>query len=73
MAIDVTGPRRQQAWTNAVAFSDAILGTFVAASADPLGCFDLDLSLHHEPHRITDEVDSLASAVRIEQLRQHRL
>ena len=56
-----------------IALSDPGVRAFVAISADLLGRFDLDQLLHHQTHRITDEVDSLAGTERVQQLGQDRL
>ena len=50
----------------AVAFVRAGIGAFVSAGADRLGCFELDQLLHHETHRVADQVHSIAGAERVE-------
>ena len=73
LQLDVAGLGRQQTWPGPIALSDSGVGAFVAVGADPLGRFDLDQLLHHQTHRVTDEVDTLAGTERVQQLGQDRL
>ena len=65
LQLDVAGLSGQQTWPGPVAFSGSRVAAFVAVGADLLGRFDLDQLLHHQTHRVTDEINSLAGAERI--------
>jgi hypothetical protein len=71
--LDVTGLGRHQMGSGAVAVGGAGLGALIAASADVLGRFHLDELLHHEANCVTDQIDTLTGAERIQQLGQDRL
>jgi hypothetical protein len=51
-----------------VALRDTGASSLIAVSADPFRGFDLDQLLHNQPDRVANEVDSLASAKRLQQL-----
>jgi hypothetical protein len=70
---DIAGLGRGQPWAAAVALGGPVVGAFVAAGADPLGGFGFDQLLHHHPDRLTDQIDAITGAERIEQLGQGRL
>ena len=71
--LDITSLGGQQPPPAAVAFGHSAVGAFVAGGADLLGRFDLDQLLHHQPHRIANEINSFAGTERVEQLGQDRL
>mgnify|MGYP006976737093 CR=1 FL=1 len=71
--LDVTGLGGQQLRTAAVVFGDAVLGALVTLGADHARGFELDELLEHGADRLTDHVDAIAGAERLEQLRQGRL
>ena len=66
--LHVPGLGRQQPRPRPVAVGDPGLGALVPAGADLLGCFGLDQLLHHQPDRLTDQIDALAGTERLEQL-----
>jgi hypothetical protein len=53
-----------------VAIGDTLVGAFVAGSADHLGGFDLDQLLELQADRLTDQIDTITSAERVEQFGQ---
>jgi len=53
-----------------VAIGDTLVGAFVAGSADHLGGFDLDQLMELQADRLTDQIDTITSAERVEQLGQ---
>jgi len=63
----------QQPRAGAVAVSDTGLGPLIAVGADPLGRFDLDQLLHHQPDRVADQLNAFAGTERVQQLGQDRL
>ena len=66
--LHVPGLVGQQPRPGAVAVGDPAVRPFVPAGADLLNRFGLDQLLHHQPDRITDQIDPLASTECLEQL-----
>jgi hypothetical protein len=56
-----------------IAFIHPALGALIAPGADHVGRLELDQLLHHQTHRVTDQVNAITSTQRREQLRQGRL
>jgi len=73
LQLDVTGLRSEQARPVPVAFIQACVSALVSAGADRFSRFELDQLLHHQTHRVTDQVHSIAGAERVEKFRQSRL
>ena len=71
--LHVTGLGRQQLGSGAVAFGDAVLGALVPLRTDHPCGFELDELLKHGANRLTEHVDAIAGAERLEQLGQGRL
>ena len=55
------------------ALGDPGLAASIPARADLLGRLGLDQLLHHHPDRLPDQIDTLAGAERLQQLRHGRL
>jgi len=53
-----------------IAFIRAGVTAFVSGGADCFGGFELDQLLHHQTHRVADQVHSVASAERVEKFGQ---
>ena len=53
-----------------VAFIRAGLSPFVSAGADHVAGFELDQFLHHETHRVSDQIDTITGAECVEKLGQ---
>jgi hypothetical protein len=73
LQLDVTSLSGQQTRPVTVALIGARVAAFVAAGADVLGGFELDQFLHHHAHGVTDQVDAVAGAQRVEKFGQGRL
>src|SRR3954451_4395298 len=71
--LDIAGLGGQQPVTCAVAFSGPGVGALILPGADPLGRLGFDQLLHDHPDRLADQIDTLAGAERLEQLRHGRL
>lgn len=71
--LDVAGVGGQQPRPGPVAFGGAGLGALVAGGADRGGRLGVDQLLHRDADTLPDEVDALAGAEHLEQLRQGRI
>jgi hypothetical protein len=71
--LHIAGLRRQHPWAGAVALGGARVGALVTGCADLAGRLELDQLLHHHAGGVTDQVDAVASAERVEQFGQGRL
>ncbi len=69
----VTGLRGQHPRSGTVAIGHPSVAAFITGSADPFSGFELDEFLQHQTDGITDQVDAITSAERVEQLGQGRL
>ena len=71
--LQVAGLGRQRLGSVATAFRHASLDAFITASADRLDGFGLDQLLKHPSGDLTDQVDALADADRVEKIRRVRI
>ena len=62
LQLDVAGLGRERARAVTVAFIGSVLGSFIAGGADVIGGFELDQLLHHQTHRVADQIDSITTA-----------
>lgn len=69
----VTGLRGQHPRSGTVAIGHPSVAAFITGSADPFSGFELAEFLQHQTDGITDQVDAITSAERVEQLGQGRL
>jgi hypothetical protein len=73
LQLDITGLGRQHPLAMTIAFIRTRLGALVSAGADRFGGFELDQLLHHQTHSVSDQIDSVAGAQRVEKFGQGRL
>ena len=71
--LDVAGLGGQHPRTVAVAFGCAVIGPLIGRCADAFGRFEIDQLLQRDADRVTDQIDALTGAERLEEFGQGRL
>jgi hypothetical protein len=71
--LHIPGLGRKQPGSGPVAVGDTRFGALIAVGADPLTRLCFDQLLHHQPHRLADQVHALPGTKRLQQLGCDRL